>query len=95
MCSLDIEQSVDNLRYQKVILATDADVDYQSRKEQFDATGRNAGYQDKSGDYREQSYVTLQINALDDTGPIAPPRVRSVTQEKAIRTKPNARRTEP
>jgi DNA gyrase subunit B/topoisomerase-4 subunit B len=27
MCSLDIEQSVDNLRYQKVILATDADVD--------------------------------------------------------------------
>lgn len=27
MCSLDIEQSVDNLRYQKVVLATDADVD--------------------------------------------------------------------
>ncbi len=27
MCSLNIEQSVDNLRYQKVILATDADVD--------------------------------------------------------------------
>ena len=27
MCSLDIEQTVDNLRYQKVILATDADVD--------------------------------------------------------------------
>jgi DNA gyrase/topoisomerase IV subunit B len=27
MCSLDIEQSVDGLRYQKVILATDADVD--------------------------------------------------------------------
>jgi hypothetical protein len=74
---------------------TDADVNYQSHKEQFDASGRNAGYQDKTGDYREQSYVTLQINALDDTGPIAPPRVRSVTQEKAIRTKPNARRTEP
>ena len=74
---------------------TDADVNYQSRKGQFDASGRNAGYQDKTGDYREQSYVTLQINALDDTGPIAPPRVRSVTQEKAIRTKPNARRTEP
>ena len=74
---------------------TDADVNYQSRKEQFDASGRNAGYQDKTGDYREQSYVTLQINALDDTGPIAPPRVRSVTQEKAIRTKPNARRAEP
>ena len=27
MCSLNIEQSTDNLRYQKVILATDADVD--------------------------------------------------------------------
>jgi DNA gyrase subunit B/topoisomerase-4 subunit B len=27
MCSLDIEQTVDNLRYQKVVLATDADVD--------------------------------------------------------------------
>jgi DNA gyrase subunit B/topoisomerase-4 subunit B len=27
MCSLDIEQAVDNLRYQKVVLATDADVD--------------------------------------------------------------------
>lgn len=27
ICSLDIEQSVDNLRYQKVVLATDADVD--------------------------------------------------------------------
>jgi DNA gyrase subunit B/topoisomerase-4 subunit B len=27
MCSLDIEQNVDNLRYQKVVLATDADVD--------------------------------------------------------------------
>jgi hypothetical protein len=74
---------------------TDADVNYQSRKGQFDANGRHAGFQDKAGDYREQSYVTLQINALDDTGPIAPPRVRSVTQEKAIRSKPNARRTEP
>lgn len=27
MCSLNIEESIDNLRYQKVILATDADVD--------------------------------------------------------------------
>lgn len=27
MCSLDIEQTVDSLRYQKVVLATDADVD--------------------------------------------------------------------
>ena len=71
---------------------TDTDLNYQSRKAQFDASGGAAGYQDKSGDYREQSYVTLQINALDDTGPIAPPRVRSVTQEKAIQAKPNARR---
>ena len=31
----------------------------------------------------------------DDTGPIAPPRVRSVTQEKAIRTKPNVRGSGP
>jgi len=71
---------------------TDADLNYQSRKEQFDASGRALAYQDKTGDYREQSYVTLQINALDDTGPIAPPRVRSVTQEQAVRTKPSVRR---
>ena len=70
-------------------------MNYQSRKEQFDASGRNAGYQDKSGDYREQSYVTLQINALGDTGPIEPPRVRSVTQEQAIRTRSNARGSGP
>jgi hypothetical protein len=72
---------------------TDADLNYQSRKDQFEASGRSALYQDKTGDYREQSYVTLQINALDDTGPIAPPRVRSVTQEKAIRTRTNPKRT--
>jgi hypothetical protein len=71
---------------------TDADLNYQSRKQQFDASGGAAGYQDKTGDYREQSYVTLQINALDDTGPIAPPRVRSVTQEKAVHTKQSARK---
>lgn len=65
---------------------TDADLAYQSRKDQFEASGRVPLYQDKTGDYREQSYVTLQINALDDTGPVAPPRVRSVTQEKTIRT---------
>lgn len=69
---------------------TDADMSYQGRREQFDAAGR-AGYQDKTGDYREQSYVTLQVNALDDTGPIAPPRVRSVTQERAVRGKPSSR----
>jgi hypothetical protein len=68
---------------------SDADMNYQSRREQFDASGGRVLYQDKSGDYREQSYVTLQINALDDTGPIAPPRVRSVTQEKAIRARSN------
>jgi hypothetical protein len=71
----------------------DADLNYQSRKEQFDAAGGRVLYQDKTGDYREQSYVTLQINALDDTGPIAPPRVRSVTQEKAIRSKPAKKNT--
>jgi hypothetical protein len=64
---------------------SDADLNYESRKAQFDAGGRQDLYQDRSGDYREQSYVTLQINALDDAGPIAPPRVRSVTQEQAIR----------
>lgn len=65
----------------------DADLAYRSRKDQFEAAGRVASYQDKMGDYREQSYVTLQINALDDTGPVAPPRVRSVTQEKSIRAR--------
>jgi len=72
---------------------TDADLNYQSRKEAFDAAGGRDFYQGKTGDYREQSYVTLQINALDETGPIAPPRVRSVTQEKAIRLKANQKRT--
>jgi hypothetical protein len=71
----------------------DADLAYKSRKDQFEASGRSAVYQDKTGDYREQSYVTLQINALDDTGPIAPPRVRSVTQEKAIRGRTTAKRS--
>lgn len=70
---------------------SDADLAYQSRKDQFEASGRAALYQDKAGDYREQSYVTLQINALDDTGPVAPPRVRSVTQEKSIRTRTGKR----
>jgi hypothetical protein len=68
---------------------SDTDLAYQSRREQFDAAGGRVLYQDKSGDYREQSYVTLQVNALDDTGPIAPPRVRSVTQEKSIRARPD------
>ncbi len=71
---------------------SDADLAYRSRKEQFEVSGGRAGYQGKSGDYREQSYVTLQINALDEGGPIAPPRVRSVTQEKAIRTRKDGRR---
>lgn len=65
----------------------DTDLNHVGRKAQFAAAGGRNLYQDKTGDYREQSYVTLQINALDDPGAIAPPRVRSITQEKALRTK--------
>ena len=47
----------------------DKDLNYQSRKDRFEATGRRNLWQQQAGDYREQSYVTLQINALD---PVAP-----------------------
>ena len=47
----------------------DNDLNYQSRKAQFDASGQRNMWQDKAGDYREQSYVTLQINALDPVPP--------------------------
>jgi len=47
----------------------DNDLNYQSRKAQFDAGGQRNMWQDKAGDYREQSYVTLQINALDPVPP--------------------------
>jgi hypothetical protein len=47
----------------------DTDLNYQSRKAQFDASGQKNMWQDKAGDYREQSYVTLQINALDPVPP--------------------------
>jgi len=47
----------------------DTDLNYQSRKAQFDASGQRNMWQDKAGDYREQSYVTLQINALDPVRP--------------------------
>jgi hypothetical protein len=47
----------------------DNDLNYQSRKAQFDASGQRNLWQDKTGDYREQSYVTLQINALDPVRP--------------------------
>jgi len=66
----------------------DADLNYQSRKAEFDASGKRDLWQDKAGDYREQSYVTLQVNALDDPAPpavINPPRSRSITQEQTIR----------
>jgi hypothetical protein len=64
---------------------SDKDLNYQSRKQQYDARGKNDLWQEKVGDYREQSYVTLQINALDDAPPVvAPPRYRSLTQERAI-----------
>ena len=67
---------------------SDADLNYQSRTAQFDASGKRDLWQEKAGDYREQSYVTLQVNALDDPAPpavINPPRSRSLTQEQAIR----------
>jgi len=48
----------------------DNDLNYQSRKAQFDASGRKDKWQDQVGDYREQSYVTLQINALDPVPPL-------------------------
>ena len=63
----------------------DSDLNYQSRKQRFAEAGGHDLWQEQSGDYREQSYVTLQINALDEPGQITPPRVRSITQEQAIR----------
>lgn len=68
----------------------DADLNYQSRKDRFDASGRRDLWQEQAGDYREQSYVTLQINALDETAPVNPPRSRSLTQEQTIRTQHKA-----
>ena len=67
----------------------DNDLNAKSRKEAFAAAGRTDLWQELSGDYREESYVTLQINALADQSPdtINPPRYRSLTQEKAIRGK--------
>jgi hypothetical protein len=66
---------------------TDRDLNAASRKEAFSAAGGAAAWQALRGDYREQSYVTLQVNALSDPLPeiIHPPRVRSLTQERAIR----------
>jgi hypothetical protein len=68
----------------------DNDINAQSRKAEFAAAGGQPLWQDKTGDYREQSYVTLQINALADSDPeqINPPRYRSLTQEKAVKGKP-------
>ena len=66
----------------------DKDLNYQSRKDRFDSSGRKDLWQEQAGDYREQSYATLQINALDDPAPpavINPPRPRSLTQERTIR----------
>ncbi|HEY0281239.1 MAG TPA: hypothetical protein VGC27_01300, partial [Rhizomicrobium sp.] len=63
----------------------DKDLNYQSRKDRFASSGGKALWQEQTGDYREQSYVTLQINALDDPAPptvINPPRTRSLTQEQ-------------
>ncbi len=64
---------------------SDKDLNYQSRKQQYDASGKSNLWQEKAGDYREQSYVTLQINALDDAPTVIDPaRYRSLTQERAI-----------
>ncbi|MGA7676122.1 MAG: hypothetical protein WCA78_13885 [Rhizomicrobium sp.] len=66
----------------------DTDLNYQSRKDRFDSSGKKDLWQEQAGDYREQSYVTLQVNALDDPAPPAvvnPPRTRSLTQEQTIR----------
>jgi uncharacterized protein YciI len=67
---------------------SDIDINAQSRKDAFAAAGRRPLWQDRTGDYREQSYVTLQINALAEpqAATISPPRVRSLTQERAART---------
>lgn len=51
----------------------DADTNYQSRSQQYDASADKALWQEKVGDYREQSYVTLQINALDPVPPAPQP----------------------
>ena len=48
---------------------SDNDLNYQSRKAQYDASGGKNMWQERAGDYREQSYVTLQINALDPVLP--------------------------
>jgi hypothetical protein len=47
----------------------DNDLNYRSRKDRFEATGGKDLWQEQIGDYREQSYVTLQINALDPVPP--------------------------
>ncbi len=54
---------------------TDKDLNYQSRKDQFADAGQKNKWQEQIGDYREQSYVTLQINALDPPPPppVEPP----------------------
>lgn len=51
---------------------TDANTAYQGRKERFKDAGGKPMWQDQAGDYREQSYVTLQINALDPLPQTAP-----------------------
>ncbi|MDE2183676.1 MAG: hypothetical protein KGJ78_11715 [Alphaproteobacteria bacterium] len=72
---------------------SDGDLNYQSRKDRFAADGGKPLWQEQAGDYREQSYVTLQINALDEPNDVAPPRVRSITQEQAIRPRKGAQST--
>ena len=52
----------------------DNDLNYQSRKDRFEASGGKNLWQEQAGDYREQSYVTLQINALDPVWPVEPDR---------------------
>jgi hypothetical protein len=78
----------------------DNDLNYRSRKAQFDASGQRNMWQDRAGDYREQSYVTLQINALDPVPPamfFEPPPPRRHRHPQAARSggnEPGAGRNE-
>jgi hypothetical protein len=72
----------------------DLDTNYKSRVEQFDNAPDKQLWQDKVGDYREQSYVTLQINALDPVPP-APQVARGLGPPLLLQLPPPHRRGRP